>query len=255
MVSTILKSRAMGLAAGAGLMMGSLVGCSVEPPSTTTESDEVNLRMINASPNSPPMSLVLGGTTTISRLPFRQISSYITAETGQYDIGFEATGRALDQLIPAGTVVGEVFADFSEGGTFTVVAIDEASRVKTLLLPENQVPQFDKAMVRFVNAVPDSNLLEWIDGDGEVVGPATPFGEASEYVAFNPGFLGLALREGVVQDGAATGDRFWNGSVLEQDDVDLELTGVYTMYTIGLLRGSPDLEFILVEETRAGDIL
>jgi hypothetical protein len=240
---------------GGPVFLLSLLGlssCSVSSPSASTETDEIEIRMIHASPNSPPLSLVVGGLSFPS-VDFGNQSRYEQIFTGTYDLAFAADSRGLDQLIPAGSQVGSLVVDFPERGNFTVVAVDEPSRVTALILEDRQPPEFGLATVRFVHAVPDAPALAWESTDTSSVVAGLEFSQVSNYVALDPGFTTLLLTTAAPEVTAFTDPVA--GTVLEEFDLELEAGKVYSLVATGLLRGNPGLQLILSEEDQASEFL
>ncbi len=239
---------------GSFLLLGllGLSSCSVSSPSASTETDEIELRMVHASPNSPPLSLVVGG-VTFPGVEYGNQSSYERILTGTYDLAFQAGSRGLDQLIPANSQVGSTVIDFPERGNFTVVAVDEPSRVTALILEDRQPPEFGMATVRFVHAVPDAPALAWENTDTSSVVAGLEFGQVSNYVALDPGFTTLLLTTPSDEVTAFTDPVA--GTVLDEFDLELDAGKVYSLVVTGLLRGDPGLQLILSEEDQASEFL
>ncbi len=220
-------------------------GCAVTSPSASGGTDEINLRFVNLSPGILPIALALNGLEVTPRIGFQAVSDYVMVSTGAYDLSLRATSRSLSRAgsIPAGSELGIQFVEFEEGPkTYSVLAVEQPQRVTLLLLPETEPPEFDKAKIRFVNAVPQSTDFQWLDSrDETVIGPAVEFSSVTPYQLVDPGLVSIS----------ATHEE----RILAQSDFTLESFRVYTLYTTGLLSGDPEVEQLLVEEAKADEIL
>jgi hypothetical protein len=247
MVVRWLLSIALG-SATAGLLSLSLSGCSVSSPSAAEDTEAVQVRVINFSPNSSALSLVLQDNVIGGFLPFKQASPYISVTPGQYDIGFLSRSRSASET---GKLLGSYFADLTTGGKFSILAINEASQVTPIILDNNQSPRFDRAMVRFVQAIPDSSEpLDLVTHLGKTVVAGLTFGQVSEYVALEPGFITLAFQKSTA---SIPGTSSLPVLPLVQKplgslDTKLDAAKVYTVYATGLWRGNPGPELVIVEE-------
>lgn len=275
-----------GLATG---LLGLLGGCAVvQPPSAAAEGERVMLRMINISPNSPPLSLGIGDNLQLSSVFFGDIGDYVRLPGGRYEIDILASQSsqpllaadpdlAVPLLTPSESLsripVSSFWADLSSEGSFSILAVDEVSRISAIILRDGQRPVFDKALVRFVHAVPDAPPLKWIDlspsriqPNGVVIESMT-FGSVSNYIELEPGFQSLLLQEATQEPGSLFGsgfpdslasssgssisDSFASSSrpELSRFNFDVRANRVYTVFVTGLLRGSPALDIVLSDET------
>lgn len=234
--------------ATASLLSVSLSGCSVSSPSAAEDTEEVQIRVINFSPNSSALSLVLEGNVIGGFLPFQEASPYIPVVAGQYDIGFLSRSRSASET---GKLLGSFFADFTDGGKFSILAINEVAQVTPIILDNNQDPQFDRAMVRFVQAIPDSRPLDLVTHLGKTVVEGLTFGQVSQYIALEPGFITLAFQESVSPSPRELSSFPLLPLVQEPLgalDTKLDAAKVYTVYATGLWRGNPGPELVIVEE-------
>ncbi len=250
---------AAALLIGVGGVAASLSGCSISPPSAAAEADEVYVRMLHASPGSSALGVLAGeGAEGISStLYFGMMTSYRRMAAGQYDLGISLQNRGLgnDSLSDI-DLVATAYADLSQQEYFTVMAVGMPSRVSVVVLDDDQPPVFDRALVRFVHVVPDVPMVQWTDALEQIHVPVLEYGQASDYVPFDPGFKTLELREinfpeseVPETDQIATG-KVQLGRLLEGYDLEFRAGKVYTVYTTGLLRGDPELEVLVAEQAR-----
>ncbi|MDX2271156.1 MAG: DUF4397 domain-containing protein [Cyanobacteriota bacterium] len=240
-----------------GLISGGLSSCSASSPSAAAEIDQVNVRLVHVSPNTKGVGLMAGDSTVLETHSYGQISTYVALPAGEYDLNLFSPNWALSDEFQFGrSILTDTLADLEADGVFSVVAIDEVSRLTAIVLNDDVQPLFGQALVRFVHAVPDAPALEW-QVDQEVVVGELVFGEASDYQAVDPGFLTLNLRETLPaspEEAAETPtlQPMRTDSPLKSIDLELAAGKVYTIYTTGLLRGSPSLDVVVGEDLLAG---
>ena len=274
-----------GLASG---LLGLLGGCAVvQPPSAASEGERIMLRMINIAPNSPPLSLGIGDELQLSSVFFGDIGDYVRLPGGRYEIDILASlspqpllaadpDLTMPLLTPSDSLsripINSFWADLSSEGSFSILAVDEVSRISAIILRDGQRPVFDKALVRFVHAVPDAPPLKWIDLSPSRIQPngvvieSMAFGSVSNYMELAPGFQSLLLQKATQDPGSPFGsglpDSFASlsgsepsdslassGPEVSRFDFDVRANRVYTVFVTGLLRGSPSLDIVLSDET------
>ncbi len=222
---------------------------------------------------------------------FRGIGEYARLPGGRYEIDILAphSPRPMVAMDPASGVqvlapaestdripVNSFWADLTTEGSFTVLAVDEVSRISAIILRDGQRPVFDRALVRFVHAVPDAPALKWVDASPSpnqaegVVIESMAFGSVSNYVELEPGFQSLSL-QAATQDpifptpSSDLSGSFSSGSGIRQPtspgqefsrfNFDVRPNRVYTVFVTGLLRGSPGLDIVLSDETDVNQAL
>lgn len=227
---------------GVAALSASLAGCSDGvPPAAAALNDalltgDAQLRFVNVSPNAPDLDLVVAGEATLGNVAFGSVTDYVSLPPGEYDLSLTesgSTGSDREALLNAS--VTELYGDRS----FTVVAIDEATRLTTLLLDESYPASTDEALVRFVHAVPDAPPLTWsaIGDRRDVVDTGIEFGGVSEYEAIDPSVTAIEIS-------TTSGTPDFQQTL----DVAVEAGKVYTVYALGLTRGAPEVEVAILED-------
>lgn len=274
-----------------GLSLGGVLGgCSVvQPPSAAAEAERISLRIINVSPNSPPLSVGVGESFQLGSVMFGGIGEYARLPGGRYEIDILAphSPRPMVAMDPASGVqvlapaesaeripVNSFWADLTTEGSFTILAVDEVSRISAIILRDGQRPVFDRALVRFVHAVPDAPTLKWVDASPNpsqaegVVIESMAFGSVSNYVELQPGFQSLSLQAATQNPIPSSADLPGSFSVesgirqptspgqeFSRFNFDVRPNRVYTVFVTGLLRGSPGLDIVLSDETDVNQAL
>lgn len=271
---------------GSLLLSGSLSGCSISSPSAAAELDQIEMRMVHLSPEAPPLTLLVGDMIAIRTLFYGRVSDYVSLPAGQHDLSLSAALRSSDQTLPGGSIPTTAYAVLPGEGRYSVLAIDEPSRIEAIILDDRQEPDFNRALVRLVHAAPDLGLLEWSVNDETVLAQDLDFGQVMAYQPIEPGFVQINLRTGAkpvadpgpVVNEEPTDDSFEDdffedeffadepppadlppdprsipgvGTFLGSFDLEMEAGGIYTLYATGLQRADPGLQLIVSEETEA----
>jgi len=259
-------SSAAALLIGAGVVAGSLSGCSISPPSAAAETEEIYVRMLHAVPGAPALGVLAGdgGEGLSSTLYFGMLSSYRKMQSGHYDLGISQWNRGLgEEALSDLDLVAKEYADLSQREFFTVMAVGTPSRISVVVLTDDQPPLFDQALVRFVHVMPDVDTIQWTAPEDEIYVPMLGYGEVSEYVPVAPGFSTFELREvsfsesemvreseaAMMSEGSNVQEQpAPQGQLLETYDIDLHPGRVYTIFSTGLLRGEPQLGVMVAEQ-------
>ncbi|MEO1131229.1 MAG: DUF4397 domain-containing protein [Cyanobacteria bacterium J06639_1] len=231
----------LGALLGVAALSASLSSCSESvPPASAALNNgiipgDAQLRFVNVSPNAPELDLVVEGEVRFEEVAFGFVTDYTSVPAGSYDISLaETDAREGDE----DALLANDFTEFPGDRAYTVVALDEASRVSTLVLEDSQPASLDEALVRFVHAIPDapSLTLSAIGDRRDVIATATEFGSVSEYVAVEPDISEVEIF-------SSSG-----GDVQETLNVSLEVGRIYTVYALGLTRGTPNVDVAILED-------
>ncbi len=229
---TSLDWRLLGVGA---LVLGSLAqqGCTAVPPASAalpdTRLSSVQVRLVNLAPYSPDLGLTLGGSVTPESVAFGGVSEYVNLPANQYDV---ALTLALGQR---DVVIASEWTDLSRSPAFTVMALDEMPGIRLAVLGETPQPDAARALVRLVNAIPDSTELDWLLNNQQTLASSTIFGDIVDYQPVSPGFISIALQT--------------NGSRDQQSfDLDVRPGRAYTFYATGLRRDGRGLQIVQSED-------
>lgn len=208
-------------------------GCSSVPPAAAALSEVqtglIQVRLANLSPNSPSLGLQIGSDTAPSWVPFGTVGDYVSLSADQYDVALTVAMGQRD------VVLDSEWTDLSSSPSFTVLALDEMPGVRVAVLSESPRPNSGEALVRLVNAVPDSVALDWLADGDQVLARNTVFGDIVEYQSMRPGFLSLSLQPA----GTQRTERF---------EVDIRSGQSYTFYATGLQRDQRGLALVQSED-------
>ncbi len=225
--------RNFGLAFGVTLFV--LLGMGA--PSTQADGGVVHVRMMNASPGSPPADVYLDGNLFFRNVSFPIISAYEQPAAGNHTIRILPAGS--DPKTPA--VIPDVTTVFEQNKDYTLIVFGKMPALEVVRLEDNKMPtEQNKARVRFIHASPDAPGLDLC-----VVGQANCFGS-------NLGYKGTAIAS--LTGGPYSIDLRQSGTpnILGNISINLECGAVYTLVAIGVINGEPRFGIIPVKDATPG---
>lgn len=223
-----------GAAALAVLGSGALAwtGVSAQTPS------DARVRVIHASPDAPNVDIYVNDEETLSDVPYKAVSDYLTVPAGAYNFKVYAAGADPASDDP----VIDADATLAAGKDYSVAAVGLVADIAPAVYEDNNAaPAAGKAHVRVIHASPDAPNVDVAVADGPVVFDNVAFPNADGPTPVDAGTYDLEVR-------AAGTDTV----ALALDAVELEDGGIYTVIAMGLLEGEPALEAVtVVDEPRA----
>jgi hypothetical protein len=196
-------------------------------------NNELSFRVIHASPDSPPVNILVDGVAFRSGVDYKGGTGFTFVTPRTYRFGIEAILPGEDALIIDQSV------PLVAGSEFTVLALgkDATDTVHTLIIENNfeEIPD-GNARVQFVHAAPDAPVLDvYLTAEGASLPAATPVITVTydEYPAD--------------RQLIAPGDYVLR--VTPEGDPN---TVLFDSGPLGTLGNRADLLFVLVENTAAG---
>lgn len=92
-------------------------------------SGNAKLRVIHASPDAPPVDILVDDVVVLTNVPFKAISDYLEVSAGSHNIKVNAAGTS--------TSVIDVTPNLLDGKVYTVIAVDQLAAIEPLLLTDN----------------------------------------------------------------------------------------------------------------------
>ncbi|MBH1940786.1 DUF4397 domain-containing protein [Mobilitalea sibirica] len=194
------------------------------------------IRVLHASPGAPAVDVYADGTLLVSDLAFKEQSMYVRVPSGSYNVTVYPTGQTTDAVI-------DTTVEIPENAAFNAVAVGTLPDLSLMTIQEpNMPPETDEACVRFVHISPDAPNVDIRLEDGTNVFTDIGYKEESDYVCVDEGTYTFNVNP------AGT-----DTTVLTVPDVSLDAKTYYTIYAVGLVDGTPELEALLITEPREED--
>ncbi|MGQ9683640.1 MAG: DUF4397 domain-containing protein [Anaerolineae bacterium] len=201
-----------------------LAVCAVQ---NLAQGGQARLRVVQASPDAPPLDVAVDGNTTFPDLAYKDITDYTSVEAGSRTVTFVPTGGDQAPLI-------EIGVDLQADTDYTIVAVGTADSIEAVVLvDDNTPPAPGQARVRFMHASPDAPAVNVRVQSGPVLWSNVEFKGVGNYLSTNAGTVTLEVLD------AST-----NQVVLTVPNTTLNACSVYSIYAVGLTSGEPPLEAI-----------
>lgn len=167
-----------------------LLALSSRPTEASFAIADVNARVraVHASPDAPPVDVLVDGEVAASGLAFGEATDYaqVTATDGPtVTINAAETGNPVLEASPA----------LMRGTDYTLMVVNNLADIEPLLLTDDQTPpEPGNGKVRLVHASPDAPAVD-ILVDDEVVASDVAFKGSSEYLQLPAGDHTVTIRE------------------------------------------------------------
>lgn len=212
------------------ILVGSIfaLGGSVAGQSSHQEDPQQTsyLRVVHASPDAPPVDVLVENESVLTDVPFGAVSDYLSLQAGSYNVTI-AAAEDPDTVVFEGEVT-------LEPRTVTTVAasgeISEqaATDFEPVFLSDNAVtPGPNESAISIVHLSPDAPPVDVTTADGGVVlADNVSFQNASDYVTVPAGNYTVEVR-------AATEDNL--GAIVTTVNVSLDGGTAYSAFAVGYL--------------------
>ncbi|MGG1399381.1 DUF4397 domain-containing protein [Bacillus salipaludis] len=191
---------------------------------------EANIRILNTSPDASNLDIYVNGKRVARDLPFKEVSQVLAFKPGKYHV----------DIYPAGNMVNSVLnkkLTIEPGKSYTWAIIDSVKKMRLLVyLNQPEVPK-NEAKVRFIHLSPDTHALDMAVKDRDVIFPKVVYKQATEYLALSPMTVDLEAREAGTKN-----------VILPMPNSQFKANEVYTIAFVGLSKGSPELQAIVIKE-------
>ncbi len=178
------KLTSLKIAATAFALSAFVVACDDDDNNNPISGNqgEASVRVIHASYDAPPVDVAVDGSVAIPDLDYREPSGYAQLPAGTRSIAVTPANATSPVVIAADLPL-------TEGASYTVLAVNNLSKIEPLVLTDAREPNANKAKVRFVHASPDAPAVDikLNDGSGTALFPNASFKDATAYVEVNAG--------------------------------------------------------------------
>lgn len=183
------------------------------------------IRAVHASPDSPLLAFLNGGTTVFSNVPYKSNSGYVTSASGNRQIDLQAFG------VSSSSVASRTFA-LAGGADYTIVAVNRFTAIDIARLDDNNLlPQTGKVRLRFVNLNIDNASVDVLANFSKSISNLAYLG-ASTYQELDAGNYTFAFNTSNA-----------NVVISTTDTLTLEAGKVYTLFLYGA-NGAADTRLV-----------
>lgn len=193
-------------------------------PRASAHNSPAYVRVIHASPGAGKVDVFVNHTELLKNFTFGTVTSYVKLDAGNYRIRVAPAGKG------AGSAVIDETVTVKSGDFYTAAALGTKSFSLKVFVDKNST-QNGKASVRVYHLSPNAGPVDVAVGGKKVIS-RLKYENASGYLAVAPGsydFKVTAVNPGVTLDLPAT----------------LKAGNVYSVFAIGLYKGSPALQFVV----------
>lgn len=193
------------------------------------ESKPAYVRVLHAVPDAPNVDVFVNGNKVLTNVAFKDISEYLTLPAGRYHIDVYPAGTSVNTVISKRVTV-------ESGRIYTLAAVGKGNKLQLLPFVTDPFVPSGETKVRFIHLSPDAPAVDIAVQKGDVIFPDVSFKKATDYLGLTPMTVNLEVR--------AAGTK---SAVLTVPNVTLKPNQTYTIFAVGLLSGTPELEALLVK--------
>ncbi len=188
-----------------------------------------NVRVLHAVPDAPNVDVYANGMLLAKNIAFGEITDYKQVSKGAYEITIYPTGTMTNPVVREMLTV-------NDNQNFTAAAVGTLSTISGLAITDsNQQMETNKALVRFIHLSPDAPAVDITLPDGTVLFRNVSFKQATRYISVTPTTYTLQVRP--------TGE---STVVLTVPNVAVDANKFYTIYALGLVGSTPQLQALAV---------
>ncbi len=217
-------NRLVVLSAALALPLAFSPACSDDdnPAAPVQPTAQASVSVTHASPDAPPVDLLVDGTKVGSDLAFPNTTGYLKVKAGTRNVQVNVAGTSTT------AIEGDIPVDANK--TYSVFAVNTVANIEPLILEDDlTAPAAGKAHVRFIHLSPNAPPVDITLTDGTVVFGNYSFKSASAFTPLDAGSYDLQVRAA----GTST-------VVLSLPTVTVESGKIYTVFAKGLLNGTGD---------------
>lgn len=195
--------------------------------------DNTYIRMFNGIPDAPPIDVYANGIPIVKNLAYKQVSDYIPAVPGNYDIKIFKSGETTQPLLQSTVSIPKDMV-------FNLSAVGKLSEPGLYPMPEpSNMQNSGRACIRFVNFSPNSPGLDVILPDGRRVFREVNYKEFSQYACIPAGTYSFYVRPAGTYE-----------IPLTIPNIKLMPNNYYSIYGVGIKGEDSGIEAVVLPEPR-----
>jgi hypothetical protein len=199
-----------------------------ETPMSTANPTTSYFRVLHASPKSPSVDVYINDMLKFKNLAYADFTDYVEVMTGNYNVKIYPAGNKTSLVLSKNIFV-------PPGKVYTVSAMGILPNIDLLPIPETKVMDpLNKVFVKFAHLSPNVGPVDIVLPDGKILFKNVNYKEYTDYIEVPPGTYTLEARP----TGTST-------SILYVPNIRLKSDRYYTVYAVGLLKGTPGLQALI----------
>jgi hypothetical protein len=213
-------------------------GSTAPPASTAGEQAQALVRVVNAIPGAPSVSVTADERQFAANVPYAGVTPYQQVPASADDFTIRLGGESQGVTVAANS------EGIRSGGHYTLVAFpgkDSDRAGLEVFTDDIETPDAGKARVRVIHAAADAETLDVYGTEKDAMFDGVDFRESTSYKTVDPTMTKLELR-------ADGGKR-----VMARPTVSIEAGRSYTIVVAGRAHGSPSLRAVVIEDRIVGD--
>merc|ERR1712054_259514 len=192
-------------------------------------AQNAQVRVAHASPDAPPVDILVNGSKAVSSLAFTNITGYLSLSApAMYNFPAVLEGT--------GTKVFETVEEVKSNTPYTVAAINKVKKIQADVLQDStKIPADEKCLVRFVHFSPDAPAVNVLSGKSTLFSNVEYKG-VTKYTSLDKGKYDLAVQ---VSSSKKT--------VLALNGVEFKAGKIYSIFAEGLV-ADDSLQAVMAED-------
>lgn len=184
------------------------------------------LRVAHASPDAPPVDVLVENETVLSNVTFGTVSDYLELPAGTYNVSIAAANDS-DAVVSDGNVTLDARSVTTLAATGEVSEDAETNFEPVAFTDDAFTPADNESAIRVVHLSPDAPTVDVTAANGSVVlADNVSYQNASEYVTVPAGNYTVEIRNATAAD---------NGSIVTTANVSLDGGTAHSALAVGYL--------------------
>ncbi|KFM99847.1 DUF4397 domain-containing protein [Bacillus clarus] len=186
-----------------------------------------HMRIFHASPQTPPVDIIVNGQKVIKNISFKQISPYLSLTQGQYRV----------DIVPVGneTPLFSALVPLMGNHAYTLAAIGSDNHIQLQPILDNTHLPSGQAKIRFAHLSSDTPVINVSLKDGDHLFENVLFKQITEYLQVSPGTADIEIPLADTKE-----------VVITIPKVIVEPNTIYTISVVGYSTKEPKLEAVLL---------
>lgn len=201
---------------------------SIIDDSYRVEAKNSFVRVLHASPNSPPVDIYANNKRLVKNLAYKEFTEYLTVPSGSYNIKVYPAGKKINPVI-------DTNMNILPSAVITLAAVGLLPNISLYPVLEPVLPRVaGRACIRFINLAPDTAPIDLTRLDGKKIFSNVQYKGVTDYVCISSGRFALQLRD--ARDGRV---------LLTDPNIHLLPDRHYSIYGVGTVGGQEPLQILI----------